>query len=65
MYSQEETKEMRSRISMELMRYKILSMMASNCTPQLYIEDVNELMIVAGLPVIVPDEVNKKELEVM
>lgn len=61
-----ETPETNVRLAaLKLMRHKMLVMMANDTTPQLYIEDVNEILTVAGLPVIVPEELNKREVEVM
>ena len=55
----------RFKAALELMRFKALSDIAGDTLPLLDIKDVNEILLVAGLPVIVPDEVNKKELEVI
>lgn len=52
--------------ALKLMRHKMLVQIAEGrATPNLYIEDVNEILIVAGLPAIIPTEVNKKEVEVI
>ena len=55
----------RLKAALELMRFKALKEIASDTMPLLDIKDINEILIVAGLKVIVPDEVNKKELEVI
>ena len=55
----------RLKAALELMRFKALMDIAGDTVPPLDIKDINEILIVAGIPVIVPDEVNKKELEVI
>lgn len=59
-----ETNE-RMKAALELLRFKALVDVAGNNAPLLDIKDINEVLVTAGLPVIVPDEVNKKELEVI
>ena len=50
----------------KLMRHKMLVQIAMGVsTPELTIEDVNEILLVSGFPLITPDEINKKEVEVM
>ena len=51
--------------SLELLRFKSLVDMGEGRSPVLNIKDINEVLMVAGLPVIVPGELEKKELEVM
>lgn len=67
MEKQYETPETNVRMAaLKLMRYKMLAQIAhGNDAPCLYYEDVNEVLLVAGLPVIVPAEINKKDLEVI
>ena len=55
----------RFKAALELMRFKALVDVAGDTVPLLDIKDINEILIAAGIPVIVPDEVNKKELEVI
>lgn len=55
----------RMRAALELLRFKALVEVGGNNTPLLDIKDINEVLVTAGLPVIIPDEVNKKELEVI
>ena len=50
--------------ALNLLRHKALMELANGCC-LLNEKDINEVLLVAGLPVIVPDEINKKELEVM
>ena len=61
-----ETKTEYYKASLELLRFKAMRQMAlgkSTCT--LDENDVNEILIVAGYPVITPESLTKKELEVM
>ena len=48
------------------MRHKMLVQIAKGSAyPSLDLEDVNEILVVAGLPVIVPDEIHAKEVDVI
>lgn len=51
--------------ALKLLRHKMLEQMASNKYPSLDAKDINEVLVVAGLPVIIPSEINKKEVEVI
>jgi len=52
--------------ALRLMRFKALcEMHKTNNEWVLSIQDVNEVLTVAGLPVIVPDEVQAKEVDVI
>lgn len=56
----------RNQAALELMRYKMLMQLAEQrIYPQLTAYDVNEILIVAGMPVITPDEVTAPELKVI
>ena len=55
----------RMRAALDLMRFKALLDIGGGHVPTMGINDINEVLTVAGLPVIVPEEANKKELEVM
>ena len=59
-----ETNE-RMKAALELARFKALLDIAKGYSPSLDIDDINEILTVAGLPAIVPDEVNKREVEVI
>ena len=50
--------------ALNLLRFKMLTKIGAG---SFYLDeqDVNEVLTVAGLPVIVPGELNKKELEVI
>lgn len=51
--------------ALNLLRHKMLVQVQQNKFPSLDILDVNEVLLVAGLPLIVPDEVNAKEVQVI
>lgn len=51
--------------ALKLLRHKMLAQMASSKYPSLDAEDINEVLVVAGLPVIVPEEINSKEVNVI
>lgn len=52
--------------ALKLLRHKMLVEMGKGRTfPSLEVEDVNEILIVAGLPVVTPDELKAPEVEVV
>ena len=52
--------------ALKLLRHKMLVEMGKGRTfPSLEVEDVNEVLIVAGLPVVTPDELKAPEVEVI
>lgn len=52
--------------ALNCMRHKMLVQIGKGSAyPSLDLEDVNEILVVAGLPVIVPNEVNVPELKVI
>lgn len=57
--------------ALKLLRHKMLMSIGEakektfDTTPKLYLEDINEVMIVAGLPVITPEEIIAPELKVI
>ena len=63
-FNDTESKEFRAAVALELLRHKALLKMTSKYT-FLDIEDVNDCLIVAGLPVIVPQELNSKEVTII
>lgn len=65
MYNAEETKEKRAEVAIELLRHKALMQIGKGGPCLLDENDINEVLVVAGVPVIVPGEIHKKELEVM
>lgn len=66
MYSNVDSAAIRNQAALELMRYKMLAQLAADKTyPSLDDNDVNEILIVAGMPVIIPDEVNVPELDII
>ena len=60
MYSQTETKEMRSAIALELARHMMMVKVASGRHPYLDDEELNELFVVAGLPLLEPGELDEE-----
>lgn len=64
MYNAEETKEMRARIALELARFKIQVRVAEGFQAKLDDNDVNEIFVVAGLPLLEPGEL-KKEVDLI
>lgn len=64
MYSAEETKELRSKVALDLARYKMQIKVAKGEAPSLDDNDVNELFVVAGLPLLGPGELDQ-ELKVI
>lgn len=65
MYIPEEKKSIRTEAAIELARHKMLMQMAKGYSFGLNEEDINEVMIVAGLPLLTPDELNAPELDVI
>lgn len=55
----------RASVALELMRHKALCDVHKGYTPSLGIMDINEILTVAGAPLIVPEEVNSKEVKVI
>lgn len=57
--------------ALKLLRHKMLMSIGKSkentydTTPKLYLEDINEVMIVAGLPIITPEEINAPEVSVI
>jgi hypothetical protein len=60
MYTPQETKELRSTIALELARFKMQMLVARGYTPVLTDEDINELFVVAGLPLLEPGELEQE-----
>lgn len=65
MYNSEKTKEIRAEVAIELLRHKALIQIGKGGPCLLDENDINEVLVVAGVPVIVPGEINHKELEVI
>lgn len=77
LYKEKEKKEMGERFfetpetnvkgaALNVMRHKMLVQIGKGSTyPSLDLEDVNEVLIVAGLPVIVPEEIKAPELKII
>ena len=60
MYTPTETKELRSTIALELARFKMQVRVAEGRQPILADEDLNELFVVAGLPLLEPGELEQE-----
>lgn len=60
MYNAQETKELRSTIALELARFKMQVRVAQGHSAMLYDEDLNELFVVAGLPLLGPGELEQE-----
>lgn len=66
MYNAEESKELRCKIALELARYKALKALGEGCShTALTFEDVNEIFTVAGIELVIPQEVDAKEIDVI
>ena len=65
-YSNTDYKAIRDEAALDLLRHKaLISVSQGYCARVLAIEDVNEILAVAGRPVIIPDEVNAHEVNVI
>lgn len=59
-YTPTETKELRSTIALELARFKMQIRVAGGEAPILNDTDLNELFVVAGLPLLTPGELDEE-----
>ena len=70
-YTPQEQREHRAIMALELMAFKAKVAMAeaqeSTChyTPSITMEDLNECFVVAGMPLIVPEATNEKDIDVI
>ena len=60
MYTAQETKEMRCSIALELARFKMQVRVANGYSAMLTDDDLNELFVVAGLPLLGPGEIEQE-----
>lgn len=60
MYTPQETKELRSTIALELARFKMQVRVAQGRPPMLDDADINELFVVANLPLLEPGELEQE-----
>ena len=60
MYNAQETKATRAEIALELARYKMQVSVAQGYSPTLGDNDLNEIFVVAGLPLLQPGELKKE-----
>lgn len=51
--------------ALKLLRHKALVKIAEGHCYLMELEDVNEILVVAGLPLIIPEEVNAPEVDVI
>lgn len=68
MFTPEEQNSIRYNAALELLRYRMLKAIENNQTtyaPEIKVEELNDILLVGGLPVVVPEEVNAKELDVI
>ena len=64
-YTPQETKEHRAIVALELARHIALMKVAQNRTYMLDVEEFNNIMVVAGMPLLTPAEVTAKEIDVI
>ena len=65
MFSEKESSGFRAQLALELIRHKVLVELSKGYSGMLNPEEVNEALVVAGLPLIVPGEDNSKEVNVI
>jgi hypothetical protein len=68
MFTPEEQSGVRYNAALELLRYKMLKAIEknkSNYATELKVEELNDILLVGGLPIVVPDEVKVKEVDVI
>lgn len=51
--------------ALNLLRYKMLKEVARSMMPCLTVEELNDILIVAGLPAVTPKELEVKEIDVL
>ena len=64
-YTAQETKEQRATVALELARFIALERLAKDRNYLIDLEDFNKIMVVAGMPLLTPEEVNAKEIDVI
>ena len=65
-YTPQETKEHRAVVAMELLRFLMLREVGSGRHyTSIDIDTLNEVLCVAGLPLVVPEDVKEKEIDVI
>lgn len=64
-YSDVETKELRASVALELLRHKVMVDLGRGYSGIMNVMDINECLIVAGLPLIVPGELQAKEVTII
>ena len=64
-YTPQETREHRAIVALELARHIALMKLAEKRTYVMDFEEFNNIMVVAGMPLLTPAEVNAKEIDVI
>lgn len=64
-YTPQEQSEIRCRAALDLLAHKMIKRMKKNENYGLDYEEVNEVFMVAGLPLLVPEQIQNKELKVI
>ena len=64
-YTPQETREHRAIVALELARHIALMKLAEKRTYVMDFEEFNNIMVVAGMPFIIPEEVDTKEIDVI
>ena len=64
MFTPEEQKSVRFKSALDLLRFMMLEEVAKKYK-DIDIDDLNKVLVVAGLPVVVPEEIKAKELDVI
>ena len=64
-YTPQETREHRAIVALELARHIALMKLAEKRTYVMDFEEFNNIMVVAGMPLVVPEEIHKKEIDVI
>lgn len=65
-YTPQETKEHRAIVALELLRFLMLKEIGEDRErPMIRVEKLNEVLLVAGQPLVTPAEVEEKEVEVI
>lgn len=64
-YTPQEQSEIRSRAALDLLAHKMIKKMKKNENYGLDYEEINEILLVADLPLLVPEQIQNKELKVI
>lgn len=64
-FSNNESKELRASVALELLRHKVIVDLGRGYSGIMNVEDINECLVVAGMPVITPGDLKAKEVTVI